>query len=105
MKKSTIPEDLSPKSKEIWHKIRLKYHITDDWRPLLVESLRALDQHDKLKEIIEREGYTQIDRLGNEKQHCLLSAMEKCRQSFLTAWRQINLDVLPQEKDTSEASE
>ena len=98
MKKSTVPANLSPKTMEIWVKIAKKYHITADWRPLLVEAMSALDQFDLLKKTIEDEGYQQTDRLGNKKPHCLLSSMEKCRQSFLTAWRLMNLDVLPPEE-------
>jgi P27 family predicted phage terminase small subunit len=79
-----------------WVDIVREYDITDPaGRQLLMTYCEAFLRMRGCQRQIKADGVTFTDRLGNIRQHPLLSVERDARQAMLMAMRHMNLDVEP----------
>ncbi len=96
MKIPTAPKGLSAESKRWWKKLLSEYEISDSGgRLLLEEMLRALDRLRGAQGILQAEGVVIEDRFGQKKTHPAVLVERDSRSQFLTALRNLNLDLEP----------
>ncbi len=96
MKLPTAPKGLSAESKRWWKKLLSEYEISDSGgRLLLEEMLRALDRLRGAQGILQAEGVVIEDRFGQKKTHPAVLVERDSRSQFLTALRNLNLDLEP----------
>ncbi len=87
-----IPEGLSERSRLIWRKVVPKNCRSTGRLTILEEALRALDQADRVREILQRDGMvTKTERTGVVHLHPLCRVERECRAFFFKCWSRLGL--------------
>jgi P27 family predicted phage terminase small subunit len=90
------PAGLSKESRETWDKLIKEYDFQDAGGLQLLEIYcRAFDRAQECRKQIDIDGMQVKDRFGQLKAHSLLTAEKESRAIMLSALRQMNLDVIP----------
>src|SRR5262245_20082234 len=98
MTKNRTPKELSDSAKSLWRKMVDEYEIADvAGLHLLEEMCRAYDRALKAEEILDREGYTILDRFGIQKPHPMTHVLRDAKNIQLRCMRMLN-DIGPEVK-------
>jgi hypothetical protein len=76
------PDDLSEPERQIWRDIVAEWKGTPTSFRMLADALKAHQRARECGEIIEKEGYTETGRDGQNKPHHLLAAERSATASF-----------------------
>ena len=99
MENKKAPDYLTPESKTLWDSILSEFEIDDcAGLKILSTGLESYDRAQKAREQIDEEGMTLVDRFGISKPHPLLASERDSRAAFLSALKQLNLDLEPLKK-------
>jgi P27 family predicted phage terminase small subunit len=97
MKKLTsTPKHLTSEGKAIWRRLIGEYGISDAGGLEILQT--GLEAHGRMRGVqaqIAREGATFTDRFGQVKSHPLLPVERDARAQYLSALKQLCLDVEP----------
>lgn len=86
------PENLSERSRKLWHQIVPERKPSPGWLVLLEEALRALDRADECRRIIADEGLTtKTEATGAVHVHPLAKLERESRAQFMSAWKKLGL--------------
>lgn len=97
MKKSSKPpKNLSPEAKCLWRALIKEYTLDDvAGLAILTAGLESYDRAQTAKALLDAEGPTVKDRWGQRKAHPAASIERDSRAAFLSALKQLNLDIEP----------
>ena len=101
MKKATdtTPAHLGPKAAAFWAGVQSEYGVSDaPGLALLLVAAEALHRLEQAREIIAKDGPLQDDRWGIARKHPMLEVERESRSGFLTALRQLGLEVEAEER-------
>lgn len=90
------PSGLSPGAVAWWKRLHKEFDLTDEAALFLLEA--ALRSHDRMQQaaaIVEQHGVAVEDRFGQLRANPAVAAERDARAAMLSAFRQLNLDVLP----------
>ena len=95
----TTPAHLGPKAAAFWRGVQAEYGVSDaPGLALLLVAAEALDRLEQAREILAKEGVLAPDRWGVMRKHPALEMERESRGGFLTALRQLGLEVEAEEK-------
>jgi hypothetical protein len=87
-----VPEGLSERSRRILGKVVPKNCRSTGRITILEEALRALDQADRVREVLELEGMrTKTEKTGTVHLHPLCRVETECRAFFFKCWSRLGL--------------
>ena len=90
------PKHLSNEAKKIWKSILTEYAIDDSaGLRILQAACEAYDRAQAARVIIDKDGMTVLDKVGQVKSHPLLPVERDNRAAFLAGLKQLNLDLEP----------
>jgi len=85
------PTDLGEPECEIWHAIAAEWKGTRASFLVLADALKAHQRAREIGEIIEKEGYTETGRDGQNKPHHLLAAERSATASYQRQLKQLGI--------------
>jgi P27 family predicted phage terminase small subunit len=95
-KSSKPPKTLSPEAKRLWRGLTKEYAIDDmAGLAILTAGLESYDRAQTAKALLDIEGPTVTDRWKQRKAHPAASIERDSRAAFLSALKQLNLDLEP----------
>ena len=95
----TTPSHLGPKAAAFWRGVQSEYGVSDaPGLALLLVAAEALDRLEQAREILAKDGPLQDDRWGIARKHPMLEVEREARGGFLTALRQLGLEVEAEDK-------
>ena len=90
------PEHLSAEARKWWDDVMQEYRIDDHGGLLVLQTaLEAFDRMRLSQSEIARDGQTILDRFDQRKPHPLLQTERDARYAFMSALKQLNLDLEP----------
>lgn len=90
------PADLSPAAVAWWKRLHAEFDLEDTAAAFLLETaLRAFDRMNQAGELIAEHGVCVTDRYQQLKPNPAVSAERDSRAAMLSAFKALNLDVLP----------
>jgi P27 family predicted phage terminase small subunit len=90
-----IPNHLSAEAKKIWRRLVEEYAISDSGGlEILRQGLEAFDRAQAARILIEKHGLVIRDRFGAVKPNPLISCERDARSAYLSALKQLCLDVV-----------
>ena len=93
------PSHLGPNGRSFWTAVQSEYEIEDaQGLALLRVAAEALDRLEQARQILAKDGLTQLDRFGVPKQHPMLTTEKDARAGFLAATRALGLEPHEDEK-------
>lgn len=97
MKNSKLaPKHLSGEAAKIWKEILVEYSIDDAaGLRILRVALESFDRAQAIREAIDKDGLTVIDKAGQIKSHPLLPIERDSRAAFLAGLKALSLDLEP----------
>jgi P27 family predicted phage terminase small subunit len=99
LKKSTAPappKDLSAAACTWWKRLHAEFDLADEAAAFLLESaLRAFDRMNQAGALVEKHGVCIVDRFGQLRANPATNAERDARAAMLSAFKQLNLDVIP----------
>jgi P27 family predicted phage terminase small subunit len=90
------PKHLSREAKRIWRDLTGEYVIVDAaGLAILTAGLEAYDRAQGAKSLLDKDGPVFRDRYGQPRVHPAASVERDNRAAFLSALKQLNLDLIP----------
>lgn len=90
----TAPAHLSDKGQELFTTLQREYAIFDpDGVVLLTAGIECYDRVNEAREIIQREGLTDLDRFGQTRPHPCVKIERDARAQMLASLRALNLGI------------
>jgi P27 family predicted phage terminase small subunit len=94
------PKGLSPAAVSWWNRLNAEFELTDEAASFLLESaLRCFDRMNEAAKLIAEHGVAIKDRYGQLKSNPATTVERDSRAAMLSAFKQLNLDVLPPMKN------
>ena len=92
----STPKHLSKEAKQIWRRLVDEYGINDaGGTEILRTGLEAFDRAQAARASIDKTGLLIKDRFGAIKPHPLIACERDARAAYLSALKQLQLDVEP----------
>jgi len=94
------PKGLSVAAGAWWKRLHAEFDLEDAGAAFLLESaLRAFDRMNEAAALIDKHGVCILDRYQQLKPNPAVSAERDARAAMLGAFKQLNLDVLPPQRN------
>ncbi len=91
------PKHLRKAGKKHWQQIINEFEINDSGGASILQvACESLDRLTEIREAIDKEGVTQLDRFSQTRPHPLLAEEHKAKVAFLSAMKNLNLDITPE---------
>jgi P27 family predicted phage terminase small subunit len=90
------PTGLSRAAGEWWKRLHAEFDLADEAAAFLLESaLRAFDRMNQAAALVDEHGVAIKDRFGQLRANPAVAAERDARAAMLSAFKQLNLDVIP----------
>ena len=89
------PKTLKTAGRRLWKAILTDFELDAGAREILHQAARSLDRATEAAAAVDAEGLVIHDRFGQAKPHPALATEATARAQFLTAVKQLNLDIEP----------
>ena len=94
--RSSPPRGLSAEARKLWSEIVREYSITDPaGLSILRAGLESFDRAATAKRLLDVEGAVVVDRWNQRKVHPAAAVERDSRAAWLSALKQLNLDIEP----------